>query len=550
MSLPASILVVTGLWVASCGSPTFKCSDGCPTGTVCDQATGLCIDATGGGGGTTGGGRGGGGGTGGGDDAGTGGGTGGGDDAGTGGGSGSCTPGTECRPAAGPCDVTETCDSNGTCPPDVFASADTVCRASMGDCDLEERCTERSADCPGDAYAPAGTVCRAPAGPCDLDERCSGNNPNCPSDMLAPATTVCRSAAGPRDIAEYCTGSSAQCPANLRVSAGTTCRPAAGPCDVAEVCNGTSDDCPADAFLPASVSCRAAAGVCDVEEFCPGNGPQCPPDMLRPSSYVCRAAVNNCDVAETCTGPSATCPTDTFAPPTTVCAPQTCSNGVTTPTRYCVGTSPTCGTVTPVSCNGYQCNGTTCGTTCTTSADCLSTHYCQPGGQCAPKRIDGQPCTGPANGFECVSGICSGSYVDSDSDGFGAGPIGYFCGATPPAGRAATNTDCCDTDSRAWPGATNFQTTPRAGCGGFDFNCDNVQTRQYTQSNACQATGTCAGGDRSCAGTTGWSGAVPSCGVTDTYVTSCGAIPACNWSTCPGCTTCSAVTASRTQGCR
>ncbi len=136
-----------------------------------------------------------------------------------------------------------------------------------------------------------------------------------------------------------------------------------------------------EACTPFTV-CRAAAGACDIEEVCTGTGAQCPPDMLVSANTVCRPAANACDVAESCNGTDPACPTDAFAPANTQCAAPTCSNGVATPARYCAGGSATCNPVTPISCNGYQCSGTTCGTSCATHSDCLSSHFCQPGNQC------------------------------------------------------------------------------------------------------------------------------------------------------------------------
>src|SRR5207247_2475970 len=59
----------------------------------------------------------------------------------------------------------------------------------------------------------AGTVCRPAAGICDVAESCNGIDAACPADAFAPASTVCRAAAGICDVAETCTGSAAECPA-------------------------------------------------------------------------------------------------------------------------------------------------------------------------------------------------------------------------------------------------------------------------------------------------------------------------------------------------
>ena len=59
---------------------------------------------------------------------------------------------TVCRPAAGACDVAESCNGMAPgCPPDDLAAAGTECRASAHDCDPPEQCTGTSAACPTDA---------------------------------------------------------------------------------------------------------------------------------------------------------------------------------------------------------------------------------------------------------------------------------------------------------------------------------------------------------------------------------------------------------------
>lgn len=428
-----------------------------------------------------------------------------------------CTPGTECRPRAGTCDVAEQCGADGFCPLDGFVDP--------------------------------GTVCRAPAGPCDLDERCTGEGAECPADTLAPPTTICRSAGGLCDVAESCSGSSAQCPGDAKLAVGAVCRPVAGSCDVEERCDGTFE-CPPDVLVAQGVSCRAPSGTCDLEETCTGVGPQCPVDRVKNAGELCRAALNECDVAEQCAGGTKDCPSDAYQPQSLQCAPQLCTAGVTSPARFCAGSSATCLQSTVVSCNGYTCAGATCRTQCSSNDDCLATHSCQ-GGLCAPRRANGVACSGPNAGSECASGTCLGSYTDLDNDDFGAGPIGWFCGASAPAGRSTNANDCCDTDPRARPGQPVFLLDPRTGCGGYDFDCNGADEHQYTGTDACQSMGECATEDRECTGGTGWADSTePACGATATYIPVCRVVSACSTFTCPGCTSCMATVQQRTQGCR
>ena len=99
--------------------------------------------------------------------------------------------GTVCRPAAGPCDVAETCDGTSTvCPPDTIADDHTICRPSSGPCDIEQRCTGASKACPADRAMPAGAICRSSVGGCDPAETCDGIAKTCPANVFASANPV------------------------------------------------------------------------------------------------------------------------------------------------------------------------------------------------------------------------------------------------------------------------------------------------------------------------------------------------------------------------
>jgi fibronectin type 3 domain-containing protein len=124
--------------------------------------------------------------------------------------------GTPCRPAAGPCDIAETCDGlNPDCPADKLEAAGKECRAAAGDCDIAETCSGLSGDCPADGFKQTGTVCRAAAGVCDYAETCPGDSATCPNDSLKQSSAVCRDATNTCDPAENCTGLSASCPQDV-----------------------------------------------------------------------------------------------------------------------------------------------------------------------------------------------------------------------------------------------------------------------------------------------------------------------------------------------
>ncbi len=92
--------------------------------------------------------------------------------------------------------------------------------------------------------------------------------------------------------------------------------------------------------------------------------------------------------------------------------------------------------------------------------------------------------------------------TDRDGDDWMAvGIEGSDCGAV---------LDCDDQDDRAFPGQTEYFSTPRAS-GGFDFDCDGAESKiDDTQG------GECAVDWWNCVGT-GWVGGVPDCGDPGTW---------------------------------
>jgi MYXO-CTERM domain-containing protein len=236
--------------------------------------------------------------------------------------------GTICRPAAGLCDVAETCNGTATtCPSNIVVPAGLTCRVSAGACDVAEACNGTNAACPADAFQSSSTECRAQAGVCDVAESCTGASAACPADAFQPASIECRASVGVCDLAEQCTGTEAACPADALAPSSTECRASAGVCDVAELCTGTLANCPPDAFEPATSQCRPGAGACDIPETCTGASAACPPDTLVPAGLVCRVAKDTCDADESCDGATPSCPPDGVSPDGTACTNGTCTAG-------------------------------------------------------------------------------------------------------------------------------------------------------------------------------------------------------------------------------
>ncbi len=402
--------------------------------------------------------------------------------------------------------------------------------------------TPCTGDCVGECTP--GAVCRGAQSACDVAEICTDQG-SCPADEVVTGSVVCRPSAGPCDVAESCDGESPHCPEDARAAAGTECRGAGGPCDLAEHCDGTSPACPQDGFVAEGTLCRDAAGVCDVAEVCTGTSAHCPEDGKQPQGTPCRDAAPTCDVAEACDGVSDVCPTDGFQSAQTSCGTQSCSNGVYTPAPTCAGTAPVCQGKPTQSCGGYACNGASCRTACTAPAHCQATHYCG-NNQCRLKKANGDPCSGPQAGDECSSGVCSARYFDADGDGYGVTTsVIHVCGTGFPTGYTANPGDCCDSDSRAHPGQTSQFTTPRSGCGGYDFNCDGQQTLTQIGMSSCKTQNF---SPPVCPGLTaflGWRDYVPLCGQQAPWVINCSAknLPG-------GGQECQATVITNTQTCR
>jgi sugar lactone lactonase YvrE len=155
------------------------------------------------------------------------------------------TDGTACDDAT-VCNGHETCQA-GTCTAGTPLACDDGNLCTTDTCDPTNGCQH--------AVGNAGVVCRPAAGVCDVAETCTGTSAACPPDAFVPAMTVCRPAAGACDVAETCSGDAADCPADQLLPAGTTCRPAQFACDEAEMCGGTSATCPPDAIKPENALC-------------------------------------------------------------------------------------------------------------------------------------------------------------------------------------------------------------------------------------------------------------------------------------------------------
>jgi hypothetical protein len=176
----------------------------------------------------------------------------------------------------------------------------------------------------------------------------------------------------------------------------------------------------------------------------------------------------------------------------------------------------------PASCDdGNACtddytNNTLCSTFCSHAFSDL----CPADTSCCPNGCTAKDSSGCCQVF---------LYRDSDGDGYGNSSdsiIGYgtiqnsVCVPAVQQGYVANAQDCCDSDAEAHPGQTSYYSAPRQGCGGYDYDCDGSETRQYP--TAASKTFWYPPGSslpQACYCNSGWDGgSVPGCGMSKYYL--------------------------------
>jgi hypothetical protein len=149
-------------------------------------------------------------------------------------------------------------------------------------------------------------------------------------------------------------------------------------------------------------------------------------------------------------------------------------------------------------------------------AACAAGRECVGAGDCL--KSNGQACSAAS---DCATNACNAFNVDGDGDGYGSVTTAKFCGSSPPAGHVANSQDCCDTDANAKPGQTSYFTTPRTGCGGYDYNCVSGEEPADPQN-----------WDYNCQSGWSWYSAIPGCGASGDYLhwTNCSSSWSFSWS--------------------
>ncbi len=111
---------------------------------------------------------------------------------------------------------------------------------------------------------------------------------------------------------------------------------------------------------------------------------------------------------------------------------------------------------------------------------------------------------------------CTTYYKDADNDGFGDANTPGKCYCQPTGVfKVLTATDCYDSNNSAHPGQLNYYTVHR-GDGSFDYDCSGSETKYWNE-----VSGGCAIFGDLCSGIPGWSGSVPFCGFSKTWLYDC-----------------------------
>ena len=400
------------------------------------------------------------------------------------------------------CNGEETCDAVlHRCAPGVHAEDGTPCLTAAGAAGGCRAGICAPASC-GDLVVDAGEDCDdgnlEPDDGCETDCRWT-----CTNDAACANGRFCNGA-------ETCALGTHTCVDGTPLIDGTEC-------------NRDDDPTTRDVCLAA----RCSPSTCGDAFLDPGNDEQCDDGNALSGdgcdsdcTYSC-AASSDCDDGDACDG-SETCDTTAHlclpggwladGTPCTrpaggagvcrsgACVEVLCGNGTLNPGEECDD-----GNLVPR--DGCE---TTCRFSCHTADECreapdnpCTTDSCAPvsGGQLCVRTNntlacdDGNACT---SGDACAGGVCRGTAIDADGDGYGPGAS---CGG-----------DCNDADRTVNPGATEL-------CNGVDDDCSGVpddgpsMTCRQGTTRGCTAAGGCVGTEACASTTCTWSGL---CAVTAT----------------------------------
>jgi len=330
--------------------------------------------------------------------------------AGGSGGMGECTLPEDCAGLDTSCQ-SRTCDG-AMC--DVANSAvDTACTEDGGKvCDGQGACIECNdvSDCAatwlcvaGDCVPPQCSNGQQDGTESDVD--CGGLDCSaCPNSLSCNTLDDCFSKFCDAGTCTPCLDDGECAAAGDFYCAGGSClpkKPLGDACGAGNHC--LSGNCPSDDGVCCDVSCTSTCEAClSAKSGSPNGTCELVTTQTDPDTECTDAGAATCDSnGMGCTGSSNAC---ILYPNGAVCISPVCGAGQQTTAGQCNGTG-TCNAGSSSGCAPYVCNGggTACLTTCGSDGDCLGTHYCDGGGSCQQKKVNGIVCGG-AN--ECANGNC------------------------------------------------------------------------------------------------------------------------------------------------
>jgi hypothetical protein len=283
--------------------------------------------------------------------------------------SGFCTDGVCCdSTCTGTCKACDVAGSVGTCTevPD-NEDPDNECATDMpGTCKRDGMCDGAGA-C---RRYPAGTECAAAmcTGTIESSSRSCDGNGTC-----MPATTKACTQGCVGGLCPAPCGAANPCQAGLYCDATSVCKPKktmGATCLNGDECGSTfcvDGVCCGSACTATCQACNlpGAVGNCTPVPVAQDPNTECPADLAAPCGRA-----GGCDGAGACR----------LQADGTPCGGGMSCSGTTESQRACNGRG-TCASVNPRSCAPYRCQGTACGVTCFSNADCAPGTTCQ-GGAC------------------------------------------------------------------------------------------------------------------------------------------------------------------------
>ncbi len=416
------------------------------------------------------------------------------------------TKGTACDDTFA-CTETDACDGNGVCagvPATDPAKLETYCHTSQHLCGFVFCAVGRGCDFNPAAKT---KVCRPAAGTCDVPESCDGTNQDCPPEVVKTAGVECQGLACSDSVLKpqiLCNGADAKCPT---IAAGSCGNFACGsPTECRTTCIN-SDDC-GPAFYCLNNDCvpRIGAGqACQVDAECSNSNPHCVDGVCCDTTCVGQCeACNLTGKRGTCTGvtdkpvaPRPQCTADgtkcdgfcdpsnrtacQFPNKATSCRDASCDTKANSAQAesFCTGKG-TCALTASVVCEPYLCNGPACAGNCTADAQCAKDAYCQ-AGKCTPKGDLAEKCTTDkqCGSGHCADGVCCDTACTGQCEA---------CNQVPGA-KAGT----CSPVSGDPLGKRSACAASDAACGGSCDGKDRLSCIYPAQGKVCRP-GACADG--------------------------------------------------------